>query len=165
MRLTNIKLLLLSLLFSTVSFSQSIRGFYVNGFNSILGNTTSENTLLNYAQGNAFNYLCLYDVSALNFSSSTVKTQFAAFISKAKGQYGITQIGVSSENYSFFSSSILPYNSGRPANEKVDVLNFEFEFWVTNSINTLYCSKYLTPGGYSCDTAGACAFEIGRAHV
>ena len=161
MGLTKIKLLLLSALFliSSATFSQSIRGFYVNGFSGILGNTTSENNLLNYAQGNGFNYLCLYDVSGLNWTSTTVKNQFASFASRAKTQYGITQIGLCSEIYSFFSTYIIPYNQSRSiANEKVDVLNFEFEFWVSSTISGQYCSKYLTPGGYSCDTAGAFAF-------
>src|SRR5215218_5623412 len=121
MGLTKIKLLLLSLLFSSTVFSQNIRGFYVDGFDDILGNTNSENTLLSYAQGNGLNYLCLYDVSGLNLLSTTVKTQFASFISRAKGQYGITQVGVSSETYSFFSTYIIPYNAGRPTSEKVDV--------------------------------------------
>lgn len=158
MRLTKIKLLLLCLAISSSSFAQNIKGFYVNGFDNILGSTSSENTLLNYAQGNGFNYLCLYDVSGLNLTSSTVKSQLASFISRAKGQYGITQIGVSSEIYSFFSTYIIPYNAGRPSSEKVDILNFEFEFWVSSSISNLYCSKYLSPNGYACDTAGACAF-------
>jgi hypothetical protein len=158
MGLTKIKLLLLSLLFTSASYSQNIKGFYVDGFDGILGNTSSENTLLDYVQANGYNYLCLYNVAGLNLLSATVKTQFASFISRAKGQYGITQVGVSAELSSFFSTYIIPYNAGRSASEKVDVLNFEFEFWVTNSITNLYCTKYLTPGGYSCDTAGACAF-------
>ncbi|MEO8088503.1 MAG: hypothetical protein ABI763_16910, partial [Bacteroidota bacterium] len=158
MGLTKLKLLLLCVLLSSVTFGQNIRGYYVNGFNTILGNTTSENALLSYTQGNGYNYLCLYDVSGLNLASTTVKNQFASFINRAKTQYGVSQVGVCSEIYSYFSSFIIPYNVGRPANEKVDVLNFEFEFWVTSSINSLYCSLYLTPGGYSCDTAGACAF-------
>jgi hypothetical protein len=158
MGLTKFKLLLLSLLFTSTAFSQNIRGFYVNGFDNILGSTSSENTLLNYAQGNGYNYLCLYDVSGLNLTSSTTKSQLASFISRAKTQYGITQIGISSEIYSFFSSFIIPYNAGRPTSEKVDVLNFEFEFWVTTTISNQYCTKYLSPNGYSCDTAGAFAF-------
>jgi len=158
MGLTKIKLLLISILFNSAAFSQNIKGFYVDGFNNILGNTTAENTLLSYAQGNGLNYLCLYNVASLNLLSSTVKTQFANFISKAKGQYGVTQIGVSGETSTFFSTYIIPYNSGKPANQKVDVLNFEFEFWVSNSINNLYCTKYLTPNGYSCDTSGAFAY-------
>jgi hypothetical protein len=158
MGLTKLKLLFLSVLFSTASFGQSVKGFYVDGFDDICGNASAENTLLSYAQGNGFNYLLLYDVPGLNLLNSTVKSQFAAFISKAKNQYGITKIGVSSETNAFFSTYILPYNVGRPASEKVDVLNFEFEFWVMNSITNLYCSKYLTPNGYSCDTAGAFSF-------
>ncbi len=158
MRLPKIKLLLIALLISSSSFAQNIRGYYVNGFSGILGNTTSENTLLNYTQGNGYNYLCLYDCSGLNLLSTTVKNQLASFISRAKTQYGVTQVGICSEIYSFFSQYIIPYNQGRIASEKVDVLNFEFEFWVTSTISGQYCSKYLTPGGYSCDTAGAFAF-------
>ncbi len=158
MGLTKIKLLLLSVFFASASYAQSIRGFYVNGFSGILGNTTAENTLLNYAQGNGFNYLCLYDVSGLNLTSTTVKNQFASFISRAKGQYGITQVGVCSETYTFLSTYIVPYNIGRSASEKVDVLNFEFEFWVSSTIAGQYCSKYLSPAGFSCDTAGAFAY-------
>lgn len=161
MRTTKIKLLLLSALFflSSTSFSQNIRGFYVNGFSGILGNTTSENTLLNYAQGNGFNYLCLYNTSSLNWTSTTVKNQFASFVSRAKTQYGITQIGICSEISSYFSTYIIPYNQSRTsANEKVDVLNFEFEFWVSSTISGQYCSIYLSPNGYSCDTAGAFAY-------
>ncbi len=154
-----IKLFLFFVLITASSFAQNVKGFYVNGFNSILGNTTSENTLLNYARDNGYNYLCLYSLGSLDLTSSSVKTKLAGFISRAKTEYGIIQVGAAGEIYSFFSNYIIPYNQGRSsATEKFDVLNFEFEFWITSTITGQYCSQYLTPGGFSCDTAGAFAF-------
>lgn len=47
-------------------YSQNIKGFYVNGFNTILGNTTKEDSLLLFAKNNGFNYLTLYDVHLVN---------------------------------------------------------------------------------------------------
>ncbi len=139
--------------------SNNVRGMYVKGINSWLGNTTSENAILSYAQGNAYSYITFYDLGSLNFSSSTTKNALASFINRAKTQYGLVEIGAAGENSSFFSNNIIPYNNGRSsATEKFDVLNFEFEFWVSSSISSFYCSKYLTPNGFSCDTAGAYKF-------
>ena len=150
---------LLLFMISTTTFAQNMRGLYVNGFNSILGNSTSENTLLSYAQDNGYNYLCLYSLASLDLTSASTKTKLASFISRAKTQYGISQVGAAGEIYSFFSNYIIPYNQGRSnAAEKFDVLNFEFEFWINNTITSQYCGQYLTPGGFSCDTAGAFAF-------
>ncbi|MCK6650313.1 MAG: hypothetical protein L6Q66_11715, partial [Bacteroidia bacterium] len=60
------KLSFIIILFSiaTRSFSQTatIRGMYVDGFSTILGNVQQEDSLLNYAQDNSFNYLALYDL-------------------------------------------------------------------------------------------------------
>jgi hypothetical protein len=141
--------------------SANVRGMYIRSFDGIIGNRAKEDSILVYAQANAFNYLCLYGLGSVNFSSATNKTNMAAFINRAKTTYGITQVGAAGEIYSFFKDNILPYNQSRTnAIEKFDVFNFEFEFWVQNSITNLYCSKYLTPRGYSCDTAGAFKFSF-----
>jgi hypothetical protein len=153
-----VRWLLLFILISSASMAESMRGFYVNGFNTILGNSASETSLLNYAQSNGYNYLCLYSMASLDLTNATVKSKLASFISRAKTQYGITQVGAAGEVYSFFASYIIPYNAGRTANEKIDVLNFEFEFWIASSIANQYCAQYLTPNGLSCDSAGAFAF-------
>ncbi len=153
--------LLLALVFSLQVSGQStnIRGLYVSSFNRVLGNATNEDNLLNYCQDNSINYICLYNVASIDLSNSTIKTNFAAFIKRAKTQYGISQVGVAGEIYSFFSGSVLPYNSGRTNPlEKVDVLNFEFEFWIPSGIASYYGPRYLIPNGYSNDTAGAFAF-------
>lgn len=159
---TGIKKAIAILVFVFIAFTstaQTMRGFYVNNFNTILGNSTSESDLLTYAQSNGYNYLCLYSLSSLDLTSSTVKSKLASFISRAKTQYGILQVGAAGEVYSFFANYIIPYNSGRTvAAEKFDVLNFEFEFWITSSITNQYCTRYLTPNNLSCDSAGAFAF-------
>ena len=156
-----IKLLAGFFLICLTSFGQAnnVRSFYLKDIHVWLGNTTTENAILNYAQGNAFNYIIFYDLGSLNWSSSTVKNNLAAFLSRARANFGITQFGASGEIYSFFTNSIIPYNNSRTsASERFDVLNFEFEFWNQSSISSLYCSRYLSPNGYSCDTAGAWRF-------
>ncbi|REJ82313.1 MAG: T9SS C-terminal target domain-containing protein [Bacteroidetes bacterium] len=152
----------LALISSKFSFSQvnNVRGMYVKSISSWLGNATLENEILNYAQGNAYTYICFYDLSGLSYSNTTVKNNLASFIRRAKTQYGITEVGAATEIYSFVRDNIIPYNNSRSlSTEKFDVLNFEFEFWVSSSISTMYCNKYLTPNGYSCDTAGAYKFS------
>lgn len=156
-------LLTIFVMIGTFTFAQStnIRGLYLKGINTWLGNTTTENDILNYCQGNGYNYITFYDLGSLNWSSTTVKNSLASFMSRARANYGVSQFGASGEIYSFFINYIIPYNNSRTAaNEKFDVLNYEFEFWNQASISSLYCSRYLTPNGYSCDTAGAYAFSF-----
>ena len=150
--------ILFFVLFTSAAMAQNVRGFYVNGFNSILGNSAAETTLLNYTQANGYNYLCLYSLGSVDMTSASIKTKLASFISRAKTQYGVLEVGAAGEIYSFFANYIIPYNAGRPASEKIDVLNFEFEFWIANTIANQYCAQYLVPNHLSCDSAGAFAF-------
>ena len=143
-------------------YSQNIKGFYVNGFNTILGNTTKEDSLLLFAKNNGFNYLTLYDVHLVNnampLTNTTTAQTFANFINKAKTQYSITEVGVAGESYLFFKNIVHVYNQqySNP-NQKVDVYNYEFEFWIPSSTTSgsYYCTNYLQPNGFSCDTSGA----------
>lgn len=145
----------------------SMKGLYVDGFASILGNTNKEDSLLNYAQSNGFTYLTLYELHLVHATNdlTTVPTSLplATFISKAKTIYGIVEIGAAGENFWWFDNIISVYNSihANP-NERIDVYNFEFEFWNLGSVGPgqYYCTTYLTPGGYSCDTSGAFAFYM-----
>ena len=144
-----------------ISKAQNIRGFYLQDFDDYLGNTTEENKILTYAQGNGFNYLLFYSLGQINWNSTTEKNQLAAFIHKAKTQYGIIQVGGVVEYAGYVSQKIIPYNNSRTkSTEKFDVINQEFEFWVKSSISNSYCSKFLNAAGYSCDTAGAFKFAI-----
>lgn len=142
--------------------SQNIKGFYVDGFNTILGNTTREDSVLLFAKNNGFNYITLYNVYQINsatpLTNTTTAQGFANFINKAKTQYSITEVGVAAENYTFFRNVIHVYNQQHPSiNQKVDVYNLEFEFWIPSSVTSgsYYCTTYLQPNGFSCDTAGA----------
>ena len=159
----NVKILLTALLAMLLSASTTaqianVKGLYVNFINSWLGNTVEEDKILDYCQVNGFNYITLYDLNLLNWSA-TQKTQLAAFITKAKNVYGVQQIGASGETSNFFRNYIVPYNTGRTnAIERFNVFNFEFEFWLTASIASYYGPVYLTPNGFTSDTAGAFAF-------
>jgi Secretion system C-terminal sorting domain len=142
--------------------AQNIKGLYVDGFKSILGNTLKEDSLLRFTQNNGFNYLTLYQVHLVNantpLNNAAACTVFTNFISKAKTQYGILQIGVAGENYNFFANNIFPYNQQHTLqSQKIDVYNVEFEYWVPSSIQVggVYCVDYLTSAGYSCDSTGA----------
>jgi hypothetical protein len=162
---------LLFLLLTIYTHAQNVRGLYVNGFNSILGNQLKEDSLLRFAENNGFNYLTLYEVHLVNNANSLTNVNssqtFANFISKAKTQFGINQIGVAAENYWFFSNVIAIYNQQHTAlTEKVDVYNFEFEFWIPTSVESgaYYCSTYLQPNALTCDTAGAFQFYKKNLH-
>ena len=158
--LRSVLLLLAMVLSLSCAFAQSnIRGLYVNKAITWLGDSAKEEQLLNYARANQYNYLAIYGLHAFSWTSAG-QNKVAAFIRKAKVQYGISQIGATSETYSFHATKVVPYNNGRTdPNEKFDVLNFEFEFWIKSRINTVYASQYLIPNGYTPDTAGAFAYS------
>ena len=165
---------LLKLVFCLSVFSvngQNIKGLYVDGFSSILGNSLKEDSLLRFAENNGFNYLTLYEVHLVHNANSLTNVNsaqtFANFISKAKTQFGVSQIGVAAENYWFFSNIMAVYNQQHTlASEKVDVYNFEFEFWIPSSVESgaYYCTTYLQPNSLSCDTAGAFQFYRENLH-
>lgn len=155
--------LLVSVTFSAQAQQPALRGIYVNGFSSILGNSVKEDSLLHYAQDSSFNYLALYDLHNLNFGSSTTLNTLATFLRKARETYGITHIGAVGESWSFFSNRIAYYNNSRTnTNEKFNVFNVEFEFWIPSSVGTggYYCLQYLQQANCNCDTAGAFKFYI-----
>lgn len=139
----------------------SLKGIYVNNFNEILGDVTKENALLTYAKNNAFTYLGLYSLASIDLTNSTKKAQMAAFLKKARTTYYIPYIAAIGETYNFFKNEISPYNKSRSyANERFNVFNLEFEFWIKSSVQPggIYATKYLVPQKYSTDTSGAFKF-------
>ncbi len=166
------KLILIAVLFAgTVLHAQNVKGLYVNQFATILGDIPAEDSLLNYAFGNGFNYLALYELHLVhaqhdltNFAASA---PLAAFINKAKTQYGIMEVGAIAENYWFFQNRIHTYNQlhSNP-DEQFDVFNLEFEFWIASAVGPAgyYCTTYLSPNGFACDTAGGFDFYISELH-
>jgi hypothetical protein len=150
--------------FGTILSAQQVKGLYVDGFSNILNNTQAEDSLLNYAQSNGFNYLALYDLHVIqtqyDFTNYTTIAPLASFINRAKTQFGILKVGAIAENFWFFQNRIFVYNQAHTnVNEKFDVYNLEFEFWNTSSTGPsgYYCTTYLQPN-FTCDTAGAFAF-------
>ncbi len=166
---SHIRLLLACLLLSYSSYSQStsLRGMYINGFDNILGNTIKEDSLLQYMQDSSYNYMALYDLHTLDFSSSNDMNMLSTFISRARTNFGVQHVGAVGESFSFFRDKIKPYNNAHTnANEKFDVFNLEFEFWTTSSVQAggYYCVNYLQQAGCNCDTAGAFHYYIGILH-
>ncbi|MBK9412279.1 MAG: T9SS type A sorting domain-containing protein [Bacteroidetes bacterium] len=137
--------------------SNNIRGMYVNSTSSLLGDSSLENQILRYAVANDLNYMTLYDLNNISWTSTNI-AKLAVFISKAKTQYRIVQVGASGETYNSFATRIMNYNNRVLPIERFNVFNFEFEFWLTSSINAFYSMLYLTPNGYTADTSGAFAF-------
>ena len=138
------------------------RGLYVDNLSNIVGNATSETELLQYAQSKSFTTLSLYDIQKILHKGNitVVATDaLAAFIKKARTNYGIQHIAGIAENADFFTNVISAYNSLRTdAAEKTDVYNMEFEFWNQPPIDQWYCTDYLAPAGLTCDTTGAYTF-------
>ena len=73
--------------FAIVLKSQNTKGFYVDGFNTILGNTAREDSVLLFAKNNGFNYITLYNVyqvnSATPLTNTTTAQGFANFITSS----------------------------------------------------------------------------------
>ena len=84
-----------------------MRGFYLQDVGTWLGNTTEENVILDYAQGNGFNYILFYDLGDINWNSATKKNMLAAFFRKARTQYGILQISAVVEYAGYVSNYII----------------------------------------------------------
>ncbi|MCC7233173.1 MAG: hypothetical protein IT242_09535, partial [Bacteroidia bacterium] len=140
--------------------SPQVQGLYVNFIYSWLGDQIQENEILNYCAANNFNYITLYDLNRLNWTQTDINN-LAAFISKAKNVYRISKVGAAGETYNFFRNVIAPYNAGRAVpDEKIDVFNFEFEFWILSNIQSYYGPNYLIPNGLTADTAGAFTFAM-----
>lgn len=143
------------------------RSMYVDGFASILGDTVAENDLLSYAQSNEIETLLLYELHIVNANHnlSNPETNYilADFISKAKTQFGIVNMGATAENGTFFTNVIDVYNNSRSdPDEKFDIYNLEFEFWnVTGQGSSgYYCTTYLIPNGLPCTNDGGFQFFI-----
>lgn len=163
----HLRLLLFFVLPAITGFSQtSFKGMYVNGFAEILGNPDKEDSLLRYAASNGFTSLSLYNLHLIDLEASNSVENLAHFIRRARIDYHLSEVGAVGENAGSFSNRILPFNLSRTdTNERFNVFNLEFEFWVPSSIDNYYCADYLQPGGYTCDEAGAFAFYMRQLEI
>ena len=167
-KITQTTILLVCSLFiarSTQAQTPAYKGIFIDKFDAIVGNTLEEDSLLHYLKDSSFNSIICYGISsALSSTASNIKnTYMANFIKKARTQYGIKNVMASSESYTTFLNLVVPYNRSRTDTlERFNYYYLEFEFWNPHSTspasasnNGYYCSTYLTPRGYTCDTAGA----------
>lgn len=165
MKLLKLFLLIICSLFACSIQSQSLpyKGLYIDSFNSIVGIQTEEDSLLNYLKDSSYNAIICYNISSvISSDQSSIKNKnLAAFIKRAKTQYGIKYVMASSESYNTHLTLTVPYNKYRTdVDERFTHLYLEFEFWNKNNTANggYYCTNYLSPKGYSCDTAGAFKF-------
>ncbi len=164
----NYLLLLFFLCFTFFSSAQQTRGFYVNDFKNIIGDTQKENELLAFAQNEGFNYLLLYNLyyihnNLFNITDPVTSTPLSSFIHRAKTDYGIIQVGAVGETSQSFDN-IDQYNQlqiNHPT-QLIDIYNIEFEVWNSSLINSYYCGAYLDEFGYPCTKNGAFDFFIGE---
>lgn len=156
----------LFLLFASKSFAQnySYKGMYVYTLDSILNDASgkTQDVLLRYCRDSSINALTL-SVGALNLHTSpSYVTKLASFMKKAKSRYGIKYFSAVFSDYNTLFNEIHFYQNSRTDSlEKFSYYNYEFEYWNNNFYTstgtgeTDYCTKYLQPEGFSCDSVGA----------
>lgn len=101
---------------------------YVDNLNTIIGNPSKEDKLLLFAKRNNFKTLILYQLNKIDkrWSLSDPKKNIvlAEFMSKAKNEFSIENIGASGESGALFTNTINPYNNSRSnPQEKFDIYN------------------------------------------
>ena len=161
------KINFLILFFSIAYFSTAQeKALYVNDLKHIIGDNYKENKLLQFAKDSGYTYLICYNIHYIHkhlfdITDSTSAIPLSDFIVKAKTTYGINKMGAIGETYAPFEV-FQDYNLDHIDNPdaRFDIFNMEFEFWNQVAIDNYYCNDYLTPNGYSCDTAGAFAFIL-----
>ena len=105
------------------------RGLYVDGFNTIIGDTAKENTLLRWAKTNNFNVLTLYGLNYF-LPNSISYAGLASFIKKAKSNYAIVEVNATGGTTANFTTNVNNYNTSRTNTiERFNWCNLEREFW------------------------------------
>jgi hypothetical protein len=151
--------------FSTIAQTPAFKGIFIDTFDDIVGNTVLEDSLLHFLRDSSYNSITCYRITNVVSSvpSSTKNTTLAKFMRRARTEFGIKNILASSENFETFRNIISVYNRSRTDSlERFNYYYLEFEFWNANTTSFpsstrhgYLCSNYLSPKGYSCDTAGA----------
>lgn len=109
----------------------SLYGLYVfpglRQADGLLGDSAKEQVFLDFVRDNGFNYLIFYDLNNL-VASSAKANQLASLISRAKSDYGVHQVGAALGSEAG-ADVIVAYNKAHRPEERIDVLNVEYEFW------------------------------------
>jgi len=120
------------------------KGMYIDGANTIIGNTTKENALINYAVNKGINSFAFYGLKSV-ISSSSNYSKVASFLSRCN-QSGITNFVYVVVYYpgsvnGLDTTYIRKYNNSRSStSEKFDGVNLEWEFWNGATTWTTYLS-------------------------
>lgn len=134
----------------------STSGLYVDAFDAIAGNPSTEDSLLAFSRNNGMNYLLFYGLNRI-MGNAVLENQTAQFIKKAKNEYGIHKVSAVMET-ALDVETYVQFNQARPVDERFDVFTLEFEFWSSNLSGLGYCD-YLTEYE-NCDRASAFDFFI-----
>lgn len=93
----------------------------------LLGNAQREEQFIKFVRDGGFTYLIFYELEGM--SPSSIKAQqFASLVSRAKLSAGVTEVGAALGDAGE-ADTVVAYNNGRSASERIDVLNVEYEFW------------------------------------
>jgi len=160
-------LLFFALVFcSNYTYSQKVRGLYVNKFYKIIDNKVKTDSLLNYAKQHDFNYLLLYSTGTIDNKLFSLKDSIASlplanFIYRAKTKFGIKQIGAIREDANAFKN-LVAYNNiyKNDSLKRIDVFNLEFEFWNKSLVKKSYCNYELKNSHNRCNIRGAFKYYI-----
>jgi hypothetical protein len=106
-------------------------GLYVSpgtgGVNSLLGNSEKEDAFIQFLRNNGFNYVIFYDLEGL-VANSTRANQLATLIARARSIAGMRQVAAALGDATE-ANTIVAYNNQHSIEQRIDVLNVEFEFW------------------------------------
>lgn len=113
------------------------RGVYIDGFNPILGNSSLEDSLLNWCVSNDINAISLYDLNMV--MGNERYTDLARFICKARVTYGISQVAAVRGSSANFTQNAR-YDAFRTdLNERFTAYNLENEWWNNGSSCNFSC--------------------------
>lgn len=113
-----------------INTNPTYRGLYVDNFNTILGDTAKENTLLRWCKQYKIKVISLYDLNTIFQHPANNNPKLAAFIKKAKTNYQIRQVAAVRGTDANFTQTISIYNDTRTdTTERFNVFNLENEWW------------------------------------
>lgn len=114
----------------TVYVDKFLTGSTLSPYELIGGNSTKEDSLIQFAVDESIDGFYLYDCNLIRSGSAYTtpgKALLANFIAKCSLES--IQVGVSHSGSSATVNAIVDYNSGQPANKQIKRLVFEDEYW------------------------------------
>lgn len=113
------------------------KGLYVDGFQSILGDSAQENKLLKWCNQKGFNAISLHELNIIFANGQDA--QLANFIKKARIDYGIQEVSAVRGSSANFNQNATYDASRADLNERFNVYNLENEWWNNGSSCNFNC--------------------------